>query len=191
MYDQPMIDEPTDLWVFAYGSLMWKPGFAFVERRRARMPDYCRRFCLDFITYRGTPESPGLVLGLDEEAGTSCEGIAYLVAPELRAEVHAYLRERELVTYAYQEKFLPIDLEGGERVMALAYVMDHSHAQYRPGLSLADQAAVIAHARGDAGENIEYLVNTVTHLAEMGVDDQEISEVHRLAIGLLRKAPGQ
>ncbi|MEX2518485.1 MAG: gamma-glutamylcyclotransferase, partial [Paracoccaceae bacterium] len=86
-----------DLWVFAYGSLMWKPGFEHAERVRARLPGYVRRFCLDSITYRGTPDFPGLVLALDEEPGAFCEGVAYRAPSALRDDVHEYLRARELV----------------------------------------------------------------------------------------------
>ncbi|MFV0473135.1 MAG: gamma-glutamylcyclotransferase [Pikeienuella sp.] len=179
-----MATEPLDLWVFAYGSLMWKPGFRHVERRRARLPGYRRRFCLDSITYRGTPEFPGLVLALDEDEVAGCEGIAYRVPAGEREETHAYLRARELVTYSYLERFLPVALDGGEEVEALAYVIDHAHRQYHGGLTLAQQAAVIARAVGPAGSNAEYLENTVTHLAEMGVEDEEIIHLHRLVLEL-------
>lgn len=175
-----MDETHSDLWVFAYGSLMWKPGFAFAERRRATLPGYVRRFCLDSVTYRGTPEYPGLVLALDEEAGGACEGVAYRVPAAERAETHAYLRARELVTYSYLERFLPLDLDGGARVNALAYVMDRSHQQYRGGLSHAEQAQVIATAHGPAGSNAEYLENTITHLNEIGVTDSELTTVYGL-----------
>ena len=175
-----MADEETDLWVFAYGSLMWKPGFEYAERRRARLPGYVRRFCLDSITYRGTPEYPGLVLALDEETGAACDGVAYRVAAPLRSEVHEYLRARELVTYSYLEKFLPLDVEDGPRVDALAYVMDRSHRQYRGGLTLDRQAEVIATAHGPAGSNVEYLENTIEHLEALGLSDPELTRVYDL-----------
>lgn len=173
-----MTKDSEEFWVFAYGSLMWKPGFPFLSRKRAKMPGYARRFRLNSITYRGTPEAPGLVLGLDAEEGAACEGVAFLVAPEKREEVHAYLRERELVSYAYLERFLPIVLEDGAEVTAIAYVLDHAHVQYRPGLSPQEQAEVIARSHGQAGSNVEYLQNTMAHLTEMGVEDEELIEVH-------------
>lgn len=176
-----MMTETGDLWVFAYGSLMWKPGFDHVERVRAALPGYARRFCLDSITYRGTPEFPGLVLALDEEEDAACEGVAYRVAAAERAETHGYLRARELVTYSYLERFLPVRLEGGRSASALCYVMDRSHLQYRGGLSAIEQANVIARAHGPAGSNLEYLENTVRHLAEIGVDDPEMTHIHGLA----------
>ncbi len=175
-----------DFWVFAYGSLMWKPGFDHVERLRARLDGYVRRFCLDSITYRGTPDFPGLVLALDEASGGACEGVAYRVSPDKEAEVRAYLRARELVTYSYLERELPATLADGRRVTALAYVMDRAHRQYRGGLAPGAQAAVIARAVGPAGSNLEYLENTVAHLAELGIEDPEMAALLALARGLAR-----
>ncbi|MEM8753749.1 MAG: gamma-glutamylcyclotransferase [Pseudomonadota bacterium] len=180
----------TDLWVFAYGSLMWKPGFAYAERRRARLPGFARRFCLDSITYRGTPDYPGLVLALDEAAEGWCEGVAYRAPPEARGAVHEYLRARELVTYSYLERFLPIELEDGRGVDALAYVMDRSHAQYRGGLSPDQQAEVIANAAGPAGSNLEYFRNTVAHLVEIGAEDDELSRLGELVEAAARRRAG-
>lgn len=174
-----------DLWVFAYGSLMWKPGFAYEARSRARLPGYARRFCLDSITYRGTPDYPGLVLALDEAPGGYCDGVAYRVAAARREATHGYLRERELVTYSYLERFLPVEVEGErERPHALAYVMDRSHTQYRGGLSAAEQAAVIARAHGPAGSNVEYLENTITHLEEIGAEDAPLFELRDMVRAL-------
>lgn len=179
-----MTGAASDLWVFAYGSLMWKPGFAFDERVRARLGGYVRRFCLDSITYRGTPDYPGLVLALDEEADGFCEGVAYRVAASSRAETHDYLRARELVTYSYLERELPVRLEDGREVRALAYVMDRSHRQYRGGLPPERQAEVIARAVGPAGSNAEYLDETAAHLAALGVVDEEIARLSRLVSAL-------
>lgn len=175
-----MMNETDDLWVFGYGSLMWKPGFEYVERRRAALPGYVRRFCLDSITYRGTPDYPGLVLALDEEQDGRCEGVAFRVAASSRAAVHKYLRDRELITYSYLEKFLDLEIEGDIRAPALCYVMDRSHQQYRGGLSPEDQAQVIATAHGPAGSNIEYLMNTIEQLQVIGVDDPGMTQIGSL-----------
>ena len=99
-----------DFWVFGYGSLMWRPGFAHTETRRARLHGFHRSLCVWSHIYRGTRERQGLVLGLDR--GGSCVGLAFRVPSELREEVLAYLRDRELVTSVYLERMLPIRLEG-------------------------------------------------------------------------------
>src|SRR5690349_2563312 len=86
----------SDLWVFGYGSLIWKPGFEFVEQRPARLIGEHRSLCIYSMVHRGTPEKPGLVLGLDR--GGACQGVAFRVARKQRDATVAYLREREQVT---------------------------------------------------------------------------------------------
>ena len=167
-------------WVFGYGSLIWKPGFAFVERRRARLPGFRRAFCMASVHYRGTPEAPGLVLALDADTGAECGGVAYRVAAEAGEATLAYLRERELVSYAYREERHPVTVEGGAEVEAVCYVIDRAHPQYRGGLGLEDQAAVIARAVGPMGPNAEYLANTVEGLAALGIVDPELDRLHAL-----------
>jgi cation transport protein ChaC len=164
----------SDLWIFAYGSLMWRPGFAHAERRRATLAGYRRRFCMTSIHYRGTPERPGLVLALAPEPDGLCRGLAYRVPAPEAAEVHAYLRERELVSYAYREDVLDIELEGGPRVPALVYVSDPDHPQFLGGLDLDEQAAIIAAAEGPMGPNRDYLFRTAESLAALGLADPEI-----------------
>jgi cation transport protein ChaC len=176
--------EDDDLWVFGYGSLMWKPGFDFAERRMARLRGWRRSFCLRSITYRGTPEAPGLVLGLDHDPEGWCDGVAFRVPAATAAAVHAYLRARELVTYAYREELLPVGLEDGAQVRALAYVVDPGHPQYAGGLAIDEQAAVIARAVGPMGPNCEYLWNTTAHLRELGVADPDLIALEAQVRGL-------
>lgn len=164
-----------DLWVFGYGSLIWRPGFDFAERHLARLAGWRREFCMTSIHYRGTPEAPGLVLALDEAPGGVCEGLAYRVAAESAEPVLAYLRERELVSSAYDERRLPLTLADGTEVEALAYVVNRAHAQYVGGLSLEQQAEVIGRAEGPSGPNLDYLMYTVEGLAALGVHDEELT----------------
>lgn len=172
-----MIEE---FWVFGYGSLIWNPGFEFVERRLARIDGYRRAFCMASFHYRGTPEAPGLVLALDANSDGSCEGVAYRVAgPKAQATLD-YLRERELVSYAYDEHFLPIEIDDGQKVEAVCYVINRAHPQYRGGLTLEQQAEVISLAVGPRGPNVEYLYNTVESLAALGLDDPELSRLAEL-----------
>lgn len=168
-----------DLWVFGYGSLLWHPGFAHVETVLASLPDYRRSFCMRSIHHRGTAADPGLVLALDARTSARCDGMAFRVAPGLHDETMRYLRERELISSAYLEKRLAVDLADGRRVRAVCYVVDPDHAQYCGGLPLADQARIIAHARGDRGPNSEYLFNTADHLAGLGIADEELSGLAR------------
>ncbi|KAA0912066.1 gamma-glutamylcyclotransferase [Aquicoccus porphyridii] len=162
------------MWVFGYGSLMWKPGFPLAERRMARLMGYARTFCMRSIHHRGTPERPGLVLALDQTEKAWCDGIALRVSPGHEDETLAYLRERELISAAYLERRLPVVLEGGGEVEALCYVVDADHVQYCGGLDLEEQARIIAGAEGGMGPNDEYLINTVTHLDEMGIHDPDL-----------------
>lgn len=181
----------SGFWVFGYGSLMWNPGFAFAERRMARLRGYRRRFCLKSVHYRGTPDRPGLVLGLDWDPGAECVGAAFRVLPDEELRVRDYLTERELITRSYFEVLYPVELlcDGpgrGETVDAICYVIDRSHEQYW-SMPLEDQARVIALASGDMGPNCDYLHNTARHLDELGVVDEDIARLDRL----VQRAGGQ
>ncbi|MEM1386505.1 MAG: gamma-glutamylcyclotransferase [Pseudomonadota bacterium] len=168
-----MDDAP--LWVFGYGSLVWNPGFPFQEQRLATLEDYARSFCMWSIHHRGTPEAPGLVLALDEHSGASCQGVGFSVAPDAREDALQYLRERELISSAYLERWVTLQLDDGRSVQAVAYVIDPGHEQYTGALSLERQAQVIAGAQGGRGPNCEYLWNTEAHLRELGIADADLA----------------
>jgi cation transport protein ChaC len=174
-----------ELWVFGYGSLMWRPGFPFAAREVARLPGFARRFCLRSVRYRGTPEAPGLVLALAPDPAAACTGLAFRVEAGAEADTLAYLRERELVTYAYRETRRAVILPSGRAVEALTYVSDPAHPQFCAHLSPAEQAAIIARAEGPAGANRDYLYSTLAHLRALGIVDPELEalepEVRRLA----------
>ena len=177
-----------DLWVFGYGSLIWHPGFDFDDRRLAVLAGYRRAFCMTSIAYRGTPEAPGLVLALDADPGGRCAGVAYHVPAATAAATWAYLRERELVSYAYDEAVVPLALDDGRTVTALAYVSNPAHPQYAGGLSLDDQAEVIARARGPRGPNADYLLNTVESLEALGLHDPDLARLADLVRARLAAA---
>ena len=162
------------MWVFGYGSLMWDPGFAEEERVIARLAGYARSFCMRSIHHRGTPQNPGLVLALDEAPGHHCDGIAFRVRPGHEEDTLAYLRERELISAAYLERRLHVDLTDGRRVEALTFVVDIGHVQYCGGLALEEQAGIIARASGGRGPNTEYLHNTAAHLRKLGICDPDL-----------------
>lgn len=167
---------PADgFWIFGYGSLMWNPGFQFKERRPAVLPGFHRRFCIRSTIYRGTPEQPGLVLGVD--AGGECHGMAFLVDAPRREEVLAYLYERELPSQVYTPTWVSIVI-GGESAEALTFVVKRDHRQFAC-LSEGEMAAIIASSTGANGSNFEYLEKTVHALHELGVPDRDLDILHR------------
>lgn len=170
-----------DLWVFGYGSLIWRPGFEFEERVPARLVGEHRALCVYSFVHRGTPEQPGLVLGLDR--GGACRGIAFRVAEKNRADVVAYLRAREQVTSVYREVMRSVWLENEarERVSALTYVVDRGHVQYAGRLSLADQHRHVLQGHGQSGANRDYVTATVKAIEAEGFRD---TQLHQLAMML-------
>ena len=161
----------TDLWVFAYGSLMWRPGFAYEEVVPAKLFGAHRALCVWSVAHRGTHQRPGLVLGLDH--GGSCRGVAYRVASESGDSVLAYLRKRELVTNVYLEVRRPVVLQRltPEVVEALLYIVDRRHPQYAGNLNPAEALEIVRASEGPSGPNPEYVINTADHLRSMGIRD--------------------
>jgi cation transport protein ChaC len=170
------------VWVFGYGSLMWRPGFDFVDRRIARLHGYHRHFCVWSHRYRGSPRVPGLVLGLDR--GGSCRGVAYRIAPERAEDVLAYLHEREMITGIYRPSHLSMtvadDDGAARRITAQTYVVDRAHPQYAGALSQAELAALVIQGVGTAGPCRDYLVNTVEQLQRMNIPDRRLERMLNL-----------
>lgn len=179
------------VWVFGYGSLMWNPGFRFVDRRDAVLYGFHRRFCVYSFRYRGTPEAPGLVLGLDR--GGSCRGVAFKIAPEDKPVALQYLWDREMVNGVYRPTQvrlralaggLPSDADNNAEprdkriIEAATFVVDRDHEQYCPDLSPDTAATLIASRHGQNGPNADYLLNTVAHLTAVGISK---TALHRLA----------
>jgi cation transport protein ChaC len=170
-----------DLWVFGYGSLMWRPGFEFIEQVPARLIGEHRALCVYSFDHRGTPEKPGLVLGLDR--GGACRGIAFRIAAALREDTVEYLRSREQTTNVYREVMRSVWLENEarERVSALAYVVDRGHVQYAGRLSLAEQLRLVQQGHGRSGNNRDYVLSTVKSIENQGFRD---APLHQLAMML-------
>jgi cation transport protein ChaC len=162
-----------DLWVFGYGSLMWRPGFEFLERHAALLRGYRRRLCVLSHVHRGTPEQPGLVLGLDR--GGACRGVAYRVCRSKREETIAYLRAREQVTNIYLEAVPNIRLDDGRRVRALTYTVDRSHHQYLGDGDHETLLRYVRQGRGQSGANPDYVIATHRQLADIGVTDPTLA----------------
>ncbi|MGD9539215.1 MAG: gamma-glutamylcyclotransferase [Alphaproteobacteria bacterium] len=168
--------EDGESWLFAYGSLMWRPDFDYLDAVPARLSGYHRRLCLYSYIYRGSPEMPGLVLGLDR--GGSCWGIAFRIAPGAVEEVLRLVDARELLYDVYHRRLLPVQLgmgEGGVRLKAHAYVVNRQSPQYAGRLPPGRVVEFIRQGHGERGSCLDYLRNTVTHLEELGLPDRQLS----------------
>ncbi|MBU0724880.1 MAG: gamma-glutamylcyclotransferase [Alphaproteobacteria bacterium] len=166
-----------EAWVFAYGSLMWDPGFPVLEARPALLHGYHRRFCVYSYRYRGTPEQPGLVLGLDK--GGACRGIVYRIAESDLEEISAYLWDREMGTGVYHPVPRRFRTQSGP-VEALAFIVNRRHTEYAGRLSREQVAALVALGIGGRGRNRDYLLNTIGQLRDLGVADRSLLALDRL-----------
>ena len=162
-------------WVFGYGSLIWRPGFAAMSQQQATMPGVHRRLCVYSYRYRGTETQPGLVFGLVR--GGSCRGMAFEVPAAEWDEVHAYLSEREMDRGVYREALRPLLLADGRRVTALAFLVDETHAQFAGKLTVAEQIRLVRIGVGESGPNPEYVLETARHLHALGIRDRALDEV--------------
>ena len=179
----PPADPPLDrqnLWVFAYGSLMWRPGFAFAETHQAVLDGFSRDMCLLSIHYRGTPEVPGLVCGLME--GAACEGRVYRIAPAHADTALAYIDARELITDIYIPRHLPVRLASGRRVVARVYVADPMHGQFVGGWDDRAKVAHIVQGKGSEGRCLDYTRSLVGHLDELGIHAGRMAQLLHAAL---------
>lgn len=170
----------ADLWVFGYGSLIWDPGFPHLEVRRGRLYGFHRRFCIYSHVWRGTPERPGLVLGLDR--GGSCAGLLFRAPAAETRDVLTYLYERELVTNVYIPRWLTVASAEGP-VRAAGFVVDRDHHQYAGRLDLATTIEHVLQGRGLGGACVDYLANTVHHLEALGLSDGALKRLHAIVEG--------
>ena len=168
---------PGDLWIFGYGSVMWRPGFDYEERRTARLHGYHRSLCVWSWVHRGTEDSPGLVLGLD--AGGSCNGIAYRVRESEKHDAADYLYRRELVTDGYEAMLHPVHFEGSP-VTALCFRANRGHPQYAGKLDHRHAADVVRRSAGVSGANPEYVASAVEQLRAMGINDRALGTINEL-----------
>lgn len=159
-------------WVFGYGSLIWNPGFAFLGSQLGLLRGAHRSLSIISHHHRGTREQPGLVFGLTR--GGSCRGMAFEVDAAHWTAVRAYLDARELVTSVYRDVWRPVTLDDGRRVMALTYVVDEAHEQFAGSLGTDQQLAMIRAGVGISGRNIDYVLNTARHLAQLGIRDKAL-----------------
>jgi glutathione-specific gamma-glutamylcyclotransferase len=164
-----------DLWVFAYGSLMWDPAFHFAEVRRGRVEGYARRFILkDTFGARGTPETPGLMAALDE--GPGCEGLVFRISAHEAEHETGYLWRRELIAYAYKPAFAKVKTDFGD-VEALTVIADRNSDYICPGLTRDEQVRYIATGTGFLGTSLQYIENIASHFSALEIEDAEVSEL--------------
>jgi glutathione-specific gamma-glutamylcyclotransferase len=168
------------VWVFGYGSLIWKADFPFLRRRRARICGWTRRFWQGSHDHRGTPEAPGRVVTLVPAPGVECVGVAYLVTPQ----VFDHLDHREKNGYARIATGFRFDDDSG--VEGLVYVAAEGNEAFLGPADESDIARHIAAARGPSGSNSEYLLHLATALRELGAEDAHVFAIESHLRGLLR-----
>ena len=170
-----------DIWVFGYGSLIWNPLFQFAERRIATLHGFHRRFCLWSLTGRGTPENPGLVLGLDR--GGRCTGVLYRIPRKAAAEELFLLWRREMVVGSYAPRWVKVRDRHGREVRAIAFIVRRDHPSYAGKLPAERVAATMSTACGAIGPCADYLAKTVEALAEHGIRDPHLTDLHDRVFG--------
>lgn len=178
------VDDDEAVWVFGYGSLLWNPGFDYVETRPALLYGYHRAFCIYSDHYRGTVDRRGLVLGLDR--GGSCQGIAFRLPAAGLHDILDYLWEREMLTWGrgmvstvYNMRILSARTAGGT-VICRTFVANREHHEYAGRLPEAQVVDMIRRGVGVSGSNRDYLANTVGHLDELGIGDGPLHRLLRL-----------
>ncbi len=164
-----------DLWVFAYGSLIWDPAVQVEEYRYGTLPGWRRRFCMRLEGGRGSHERPGLMAALDE--GGQCDGVVFRIPAELVNRETEYMWRREMFSGSYCPVFLEVETPQGS-VEALTFIMDRKNHRYMPDLSETDTARIIAAAEGGLGSNFEYLDSLVRHLDELAIRDDDMHRLH-------------
>lgn len=161
-----------DLWVYAYGSLMWDPGIHFSEVRLARLDGYQRRFGYRINGGRGTPERPALMLTLVRQAG-SCTGLAFRIPARLADAESAILWRREMIRGGYAPELCPVATPQGV-VEALVFAANCAHPEFVGELPLCDTAAIVANAAGPLGTNRGYLESLAAQLETLEIGDDYV-----------------
>ena len=175
-----------DLWIFGYGSLMWRPEFRYERKSVGLLWGYHRALCILSTRYRGTARKPGLVMGLCR--GGSCWGMAFCIPAERIPHVLAKLWAREMLRRVYQPKLVPVRVESGRKVRALAFVADAAHPHFVRELDLHGRAQLVAQGIGQRGPCTEYIRRTLEHMYDLGVTDPHLAKVLETAESIRSKA---
>ena len=166
-------DGHHSVWLFGYGSLIFKADFPFLERRAASIAGWTRRFWQGSHDHRGTETAPGRVLTLVRDADAVCAGMAYLITPQ----VFAHLDHRE--KNGYLRLAIGIDFDGGDSQQGLVYIATEDNAAYLGEAAERDIARQIAAAHGPSGRNRDYLLELADALRNLGKDDAHVFAIER------------
>ncbi|MYN14581.1 gamma-glutamylcyclotransferase [Pusillimonas sp. TS35] len=169
-------DPDQDVWVYGYGSLIWRPEFDFAEKRIGLLHGYHRALCLWSRVNRGTPDRPGLVFGLD--TGGSCRGVVFRIPAERVREDMEALWRREMPSGAYLPKWITCRTDAGH-VTALAFVMNRNTDAYVRGLSDEHLLHIVRSAHGSYGPCMEYVIETAQALQRSNIHDKRLQALVR------------
>jgi len=175
-----------DVWIFAYGSLMWDPGFVFEEVRMANVAGYSRKFCLVTEIGRGSPQMPGLMAALDH--GGSCQGLVFRITADAVETETRIIWEREMITWGYVPTFVSAQTDDGT-IEALTFVANPDGDRYKPNASPDEAAQMIVTGSGFLGRNIDYLENLNAQLELLGLHDEDCVDLQRRARKLIASYP--
>ncbi len=178
-------DPKADLWLFAYGSLMWKPELDFEESVSATALGWHRRFCLWQWRHRGSRERPGLMLALDR--GGSCRGLAYRICGPDAGQKIAPVWQREMIGSGYRARWLRLQTKAGP-LQALGFVVNHTGPRYAGALPLETIADHIARGCGETGPSAEYLLETHECCRRLGIEDRMLERLHPMVARRLARA---
>lgn len=176
----------ADAWVFGYGSLIWNPAFHYQEQRISTLDGYHREFCLWTHLGRGSPDNPGLVLGLED--GGRCCGMLFRVAADQIEEEFSIIWQREMVSGAYRPLWVPIRARDGAEVTAVTFVINRDHPRYAADLPDETIVRAIATACGKIGQCSDYLINTIDHLEQLGIEDAKLRRLADAVMAMMRRS---
>ena len=169
--------DQNDIWVFGFGSLMWKPGFQPRQQKPALLRDFERKFHIWSTKGRGTEKRPGLGLCLEPVKEGVCKGIAFRISPDTRDKDLRYLWDREMTSGVYLPRWVAVECDDGSHLSALTWVVNKNHVRYAGPRSVKEMAWIIAGSKGKYGTCRDYLANTIQEMAKLGQYDPTLDKV--------------
>lgn len=167
---------PASCWVFGYGSLIWRPGFAFAEQQLATVTGYRRSFCQASHDHRGTQDSPGRVVTLASDTDSQCEGMAFRIEDSVEEVLQLLdIREQD----GYERQSLQLRFKDGSIEEGVTWIAASGNPSWRGGESITEVAKLIAHREGPSGSNRDYLFELQRALADLAIRDEYIEKLCR------------